>query len=49
MMKLKMLPKFRTPKVREHLQQLADNANRTNIWEYHTEIANVAKEELAKL
>ena len=49
MMKLKMLPKFRTPKVREHLQQLADNANRTNTGEYHTEIANVAKEELAKL
>lgn len=45
----RMLPKFKSPRVKEHLAQLADNATRTNIWEYHTEIANVAKEELAKL
>ena len=45
----RMLPKFKSAKVKDHLRQLADNASRTNIWEYHTEIANVAKEELAKL
>ncbi len=45
----RMLPKFKSPEVRRHLEQLADNASRTNIWEYHTEIANVAKEELGKL
>jgi len=45
----RMLPKFHSGKVKEHLKQLADNASRTNIWEYHTEIAGPAKEELAKL
>ena len=43
-----MLPKFKSRKVKEHLAQLADNAKRTNTWEYHTEIANIAKEELKK-
>ena len=45
----KMLPKFKTAKVKEHLAQLADNASRTRSWEYCTEIADTAKEELAKL
>ena len=34
---------------KEHLAQLADNANRTDSWEYRTEIAEPAKEELKKL
>ena len=44
-----MLRKFNTPNVKQHLMQLVDNASRTKIWEYHTQIANVAKEELTKL
>ncbi|MBR6999074.1 MAG: hypothetical protein IKI01_00485 [Lachnospiraceae bacterium] len=44
----RMLSKFKSPEVRRHLQQLVDNANRSNSHEYHSEIANVAKEELNK-
>ena len=45
----RMLPKFGSAKVKEHLAQLADNATRTNSWEYRTEIADTAAEELKKL
>ena len=44
-----MLAKFKSPKVKEHLTVLAEGANRTNVWEYHTEIAEVAKQALSQL
>jgi len=45
----RMLPKFGSAKVKEHLALLADNATRTNSWEYRTEIADTAAKELKKL
>lgn len=45
----RMLVKFQDPKLKDQLTLLANLAERTNVWEYHTEIADVAKEELAKL
>ena len=45
----RMLPKFADPRLKDQLKMLVDLADRTNVWEYHTEIADVAKEELAKL
>ena len=45
----RMLVKFQDPKLKDQLTLLANLADRTNVWEYHTEIANVAKEELEKL
>ncbi|MDI9498319.1 MAG: hypothetical protein QM270_07530 [Bacillota bacterium] len=45
----RMLPKFRSPELKQQLTLLVDNATRNNSWEYHTEIANVAKEELSKI
>ena len=36
-------------KMKEQLQALLDAALQTNVREYHTETADVAKEELARL
>jgi hypothetical protein len=46
---VKLLRKFNSPNTKQHLEQLVSNSARTNIWEYHTEIADIAKEELKRM
>ena len=46
---VKLLGKFNSQKTKQYLEQLVSNKTRTNSWEYHTEIADIANEELNRL